>query len=189
MKVAFRPERKSGRFWATAKAQHPQLHDMTLLSCEPAFAHGNFQTARAGCGRQCLRHSYHSEGRGRYSVRVPERYDPDAPGAYTRKPGTHLPTASQRRRRLEKHPSVSDTVESSIWLRKTATQSVLAVTLHTMRHTFASWLAQSGKGDAHGTCKSSCVAEHHHDHAVCSSVLWSEASSRLSGICWPESPS
>ena len=72
------------------------------------------------------------------------RICPDAPGVYAQACGTHLPTASQEDG-VEKPPACFQTAVRKLNLAPEDGDSLYAVTLHTMRHTFASWLAQSGK--------------------------------------------
>ena len=60
--------------------------------------------------------------------------------AYTRKPAEPIFQQPRKKTAFEKTPAVR-----KLNLAPEDGDSLYAVTLHTMRHTFASWLAQSGK--------------------------------------------
>ena len=89
--------------------------------------------------------------------------------AYTRKPAEPIFQQPRKKTAFEKTPACFQTAVRKLNLAPEDGDSLYAVTLHTMRHTFASWLAQSGKVTLMELQKL-MRQEHHHDHAVCPSV-------------------
>ncbi len=69
----------------------------------------------------------------------------DAPGVQTQTCGTHLPTAPQENSVHQDARLLPDCRQKKLNLAPKDGDGLYAVTLHTMRHTFTSWLAQPGK--------------------------------------------
>lgn len=125
--------------------RHPQLHDMALLSLRTGLRPTEIFKLRGqdvdgnACGLYIIQ-----KGGKRVFVRVPEDMIRMLQ-AYTRKPAE--PTFQQPRKKtaFEKTPACFQTAVRKLNLAPEDGDSLYAVTLHTMRHTFASWFAQSGK--------------------------------------------
>lgn len=65
--------------------------------------------------------------------------------AYKRKPAEPIFQQPRKKTAFTKTPACFQTAVRKLNLAPKDGDSLYAVTLHTMRHTFASWLAQSGK--------------------------------------------
>lgn len=125
--------------------RHPQLHDMALLPLRTGLRpteifklRGQDVDANAG-GLYIIQ-----KGGKRVFVRVPEDMI-QMLQAYKRKPAEPIFQQPRKKVAFEKTPACFQTAVKKLNLAPKYGDSLYAVTLHTMRHTFASWLAQSGK--------------------------------------------
>jgi integrase len=130
---------------ADLEATNPQLHDMTLLSlrtglrCTEIFKlKGQDVDANAG-----VLHIV-AKGGHRAPVRVPEDLIAMLQ-SYNREPGEPIFQAPQTGKAFTKTPAAFAFAAKRLGLAPEDGNSLYAVTFHTLRHTFASWLAQSGK--------------------------------------------
>ena len=130
---------------ADLEATNPQLHDMALLSlrtglrCTEIFKlTGADVDANAGV--------LHVIAKGGH--RAPFRVPADIITmlqAYERAPGKPIFQAPQTGKALTKTPTAFSFAVKRLGLAPEDGNTLYAVTFHTLRHTFASWLAQSGK--------------------------------------------
>jgi integrase len=130
---------------ADLEATNPQLRDMSLLSlrtglrCTEIFKlKGADVDANAG-----VLHVIAKGGR-RTPVRVPADMIAML-RAYDRKPGEPIFQAPRSGKALTKTPAAFAFAVKRQGLAPEDGDTLYAVTFHTFRHTFASWLAQSGK--------------------------------------------
>ncbi|MDR2818931.1 MAG: site-specific integrase [Desulfovibrio sp.] len=130
---------------ADLEAVNPQLRDMSLLSlrtglrCTEIFKlKGADVDANAG-----VLHVI-AKGGHRKPVRVPEDMIAMLQ-AYDRKPGEPIFQAPITGKALTKTPAAFGFAVKRLGLAPEDGNTLYAVTFHTLRHTFASWLAQSGK--------------------------------------------
>ena len=125
--------------------RHPQLHDMALLSLRTGLRPTEIFKLRGqdvdanACGLYIIQ-----KGGKRVFVRVPEDLI-QMLQAYKRKPAEPIFQQPRKKVAFEKTPACFQTAVRKLNLAPENGDSLYAVTLHTMRHTFASWLAQSGK--------------------------------------------
>ncbi|WP_298069345.1 site-specific integrase [uncultured Mailhella sp.] len=125
--------------------RHPQLHDMALLSLRTGLRPTEIFKLRGqdvdgnACGLYIIQ-----KGGKRVFVRVPEDMI-QMLQAYKRKPAEPIFQQPRKRTAFDKTPACFQTAVRKLNLAPKDGDSLYAVTLHTMRHTFASWLAQSGK--------------------------------------------
>ncbi len=125
--------------------RHPQLHDMALLSLRTGLRPTEIFKLRGqdvdanACGLYIIQ-----KGGKRVFVRVPE-YLIQMLQAYKRKPAEPIFQQPRKRTAFDKTPACFQTAVRKLNLAPEDGDSLYAVTLHTMRHTFASWLAQSGR--------------------------------------------
>ena len=125
--------------------RHPQLHDMALLSLKTGLRPTEIFKLRGqdvdanACGLYIIQ-----KGGKRVFVRVPEDMI-QMLQAYRRKPAEPIFQQPRKKVAFEKTPACFQTAVRKLGLASKDGDSLYAVTLHTMRHTFASWLAQSGK--------------------------------------------
>ena len=125
--------------------RHPQLHDMALLSLRTGLRPTEIFKLRGqdvdanGCGLYIIQ-----KGGKRVFVRVPEDMI-QMLQAYRRKPAEPIFQQPRKRTAFDKTPACFQTAVRKLGLASKDGDSLYAITLHTMRHTFASWLAQSGK--------------------------------------------
>ncbi len=125
--------------------RHPQLHDMALLSLRTGLRpteifklRGQDVDANAS-GLYIIQ-----KGGKRVFVRVPEDMIRMLQ-TYRRKPAEPIFQQPRKKTAFDKTPACFQTAVRKLNLAPENGDSLYAVTLHTMRHTFASWLAQSGK--------------------------------------------
>ncbi len=125
--------------------RHPQLHDMVLLSLRTGLRptemfklKGQDVDANA-CGLYILQ-----KGGKRVFVRVPEDMIRMLQ-AYNRKSAEPIFQQPRKKAAFKKTPACFQTAVRKLNLTPEDGDSLYAITLHTMRHTFASWLAQSGQ--------------------------------------------
>ena len=125
--------------------RHPQLHDMALLSLRTGLRPTEIFKLRGqdvdanACGLHIIQ-----KGGKRVFVRVPEDMIRMLQ-AYRRKPAEPIFQQPRKKTAFTKTPACFQTAVRKLGLAPEDGDSLYAVTLHTMRHTFASWLAQSGK--------------------------------------------
>ena len=125
--------------------RHPQLHDMALLSLRTGLRPTEIFKLRGqdvdanACGLYIIQ-----KGGKRVFVRVPEDMIRMLQ-AYRRKPAEPIFQQPRKKTAFTKTPACFQTAVRKLGLAPEDGDSLYAVTLHTMRHTFASWLAQSGK--------------------------------------------
>lgn len=125
--------------------RHPQLHDMALLSLRTGLRPTEIFKLRGqdvddnACGLYIIQ-----KGGKRVFVRVPEDMI-QMLQAYRRKPAEPIFQQPRKKVAFEKTPACFQTAVRKLNLAPEDGDSLYAVTLHTMRHTFASWLAQSGR--------------------------------------------
>lgn len=125
--------------------RHPQLHDMALLSLRTGLRPTEIFKLRGqdvdanACGLHIIQ-----KGGKRVFVRVPEDMITML-SAYHRKPAEPIFQQPRKKTAFEKTPACFQTAVRKLGLAPEDGDRLYAVTLHTMRHTFASWLAQSGK--------------------------------------------
>ena len=125
--------------------RHPQLHDMALLSLRTGLRPTEVFKLRGqdvdgnACGLYIIQ-----KGGKRVFVRVPEDMIRMLQ-AYKRKPAEPIFQQPRKKTAFEKTPACFQTAVRKLNLAPEDGDSLYTVTLHTMRHTFASWLAQSGK--------------------------------------------
>jgi integrase len=130
---------------ADLQTRNPQLHDMALLSLKTGLRateifklKGQDVDANAG-----VLHIIAKGGR-RMPVRIPQDMIAMLQ-AYKRKPAEPIFRTPQTRVAFEKTPACFVNAVRELGLAPENGDSLYAVTFHTLRHTFASWLAQSGK--------------------------------------------
>lgn len=125
--------------------RHPQLHDMALLSLRTGLRPTEIFKLRGqdvdanACGLYIIQ-----KGGKRVFVRVPEDMI-EMLLAYKRKPAEPIFQQPRKKAAFTKTPACFKTAVRKLGLEPENCDSLYMVTLHTMRHTFASWLAQSGK--------------------------------------------
>lgn len=125
--------------------RHPQLHDMVLLSLRTGLRPTEIFKLR-GQDVDANASGLHiiQKGGKRVFVRVPEDMI-QMLQAYRRKPAEPIFQQTRKKTAFERTPVCFKTAVRKLGLAPEDGDSLYAVTLHTMRHTFASWLAQSGK--------------------------------------------
>ena len=125
--------------------RHPQLHDMALLSLRTGLRPTEIFKLRGqdvdanACGLYIIQ-----KGGKRVFVRVPEDMIRMLQ-AYKRKPAEPIFQQPRKKAAFTKTPACFQTAVRKLNLAPKDGDSLYAVTLHTMRHTFTSWLAQPGK--------------------------------------------
>lgn len=125
--------------------RHPQLHDMALLSLKTGLRPTEiFKLRGQDVDANALGLHIIQKGGKRVFVRVPEDII-DMLQSYHRKPAEPIFQRPLKKTAFTKTPSCFQTAVQKLGLAPEDGDSLYAVTLHTMRHTFASWLAQSGK--------------------------------------------
>jgi integrase len=130
---------------ADLRLRNPQLHDMALLSLKTGLRateifklKGQDVDANAG-----ILHII-AKGGSRMPVRIPQDMIALLK-TYKRKPQDPIFSTPQTRAAFEKIPACFGNAVRKLKLAPENGDSLYAVTFHTLRHTFASWLAQSGK--------------------------------------------
>jgi len=125
--------------------RHPQLHDMVLLSLRTGLRPTEIFRLRGQDIDANANVLYIlAKGGKRIPVRVPAAMI-EMLQAYGRKPAEPIFRQPRTGAAYTKTPSGFKTAVKKLNLAPEDGDSLYAVTLHTMRHTFASWLAQSGK--------------------------------------------
>jgi integrase len=127
------------------KLRNPQLHDMALLSLKTGLR----PTEIFKLKEQDIDANAHvlyilAKGGKRVPVRVPADMTALLK-AYKRKPVEYIFKTPRKGTPFTKTPACFANAVKKLKLASEDGDSLYAVTLHTMRHTFASWLAQSGK--------------------------------------------
>lgn len=127
------------------RIRHPQLHDMVLLSLRTGLRPTEIFKLRGqdvdpnAKGIHILQ-----KGGDRVFVRIPDDMV-DMLLGYNRRPQEPIFQHPANKTAFKKTPSCFRTAIRKLNLAHENGDSLYAVTLHTMRHTFASWLAQSGQ--------------------------------------------
>lgn len=127
------------------QTRHSQLHDMVLLSLKTGLRPTEIFKLR-GQDIDAVANVLHILSKG--GKRVPVRVPVDMIAmllAYGRKPLEPVFQQPRKKTAFAKTPACFQTAVKKLNLAPKDGDSLYAVTLHTMRHTFASWLAQSGK--------------------------------------------
>ena len=130
---------------ADLEFRHHQLHDMGLLSLKTGLRATEIFKLRGqdvddnACGLHIIQ-----KGGKRVFVRVPADMIAMLK-AYGRKPREPIFQAPQKKTAFTKTPACFRTAVQKLGLAPDDGDTLYAVTFHTFRHTFASWLAQSGK--------------------------------------------
>lgn len=125
--------------------RHPQLHDMVLLALRTGLRPTEIFKLR-GQDVDAVGKGVHiiQKGGDRVFVRIPEDML-QMLIAYNRKPSEPVFQRTNTKTEFKKTPECFRTAVRKLHLEPEDGNSLYTVTLHTMRHTFASWLAQSGK--------------------------------------------
>lgn len=126
-------------------ARHPQLHDMALLSLRTGLRPTEIFKLR-GQDIDAVGKGVHiiQKGGDRVFVRIPEDMI-EMLLAYKRKPTEPIFQRPHTGTEFKQTPACFRSAIKKLHLEPEDGNSLYTVTLHTMRHTFASWLAQSGK--------------------------------------------
>lgn len=127
------------------KIRHPQLHDMVLLSLKTGLRPTEMFKLR-GEDLDANANILYVVAKG--AKRVPVTVQPDIIKmllAYGRKPHEPIFQSEVTKQAFARTPGCFRTAINKLKLFPEDGNPLYAVTLHTMRHTFASWLAQSGK--------------------------------------------
>lgn len=124
--------------------RHPQLHDMVLLSLKTGLRPTEIFRLRGQDidANACLLHII-AKGGKRMPVRVPESIIKMLQ-AYKRSPSEPVFQRANHKN-FSRTPPCFRAAIKRLGLEPKDGDSLYTITLHTMRHTFASWLAQSGK--------------------------------------------
>lgn len=125
--------------------RHPQLHDMVLLSLRTGLRPTEIFKLR-GQDVDAVGKGLHiiQKGGDRVFVRIPEDML-QMLLAYNRKPAEPIFQRPHNKTEFKQTPACFRSAIKKLNLEPEDGNSLYTVTLHTMRHTFASWLAQSGK--------------------------------------------
>ena len=119
--------------------RHLQLYDMALLSLRIGLRPTEIFKLR---GQDVV---YPSERRQAGFRPSAGGHGQDAPDVQTQTCGTHLPATPQENSIHQDARLLPDCRQKKLNLAPKDGDGLYAVTLHTMRHTFTSWLAQPGK--------------------------------------------
>jgi integrase len=127
------------------KSHHPQLHDMALLSLRTGLRATEIFKLK---GQDVDSHAdvlyVIAKGGSRTAVRIPADIAAML-RAYQRTPGEPLFKTAVTGAAFKKTPPSFGWAIKRLGFASEDGDSLYAVTFHTLRHTFASWLAQSGK--------------------------------------------
>jgi integrase len=130
---------------ADLEARNPQLHDMALLSLRTGLRVTEiFKLRGQDVDAQASILYIIEKGGKRTAVRVPDDIAAMLRG-YERAPGEPIFQSTETGKALIKTPAAFRFSVKRLKLNPANGDSLYAVTFHTFRHTFASWLAQSGK--------------------------------------------
>lgn len=130
---------------ADLKIRHSQLHDMALLSLHTGLRPTEIFRLKGqdidsnACGLYVLQ-----KGKKRAFVRVPQEMI-EMLLTYRRRPAEPIFQTPIKKTAFTKTPPCFKVAVRKLGLEPENCDTLYAVTLHTCRHTFASWLAQSGK--------------------------------------------
>lgn len=125
--------------------RHPQLHDMVLLSLRTGLRPTEIFRLKGEDVDGAANVLYVlAKGARRVPVKVPAEIC-QMLLAYGRKPHETIFQSEATGKAFIRTPGCFQTAVRKLGLAPEDGNSLYAITLHTMRHTFASWLAQSGK--------------------------------------------
>ena len=125
--------------------RHPQLHDMVLLSLRTGLRPTEmFRLKREDVDASANVLNVLGKGKIRQPIRVPQTVI-DMLLAYNRSPAEYIFQTPVTKKPYKTTPECFQTAIRALKLAPADGNPLYQITLHTMRHTFASWLAQSGK--------------------------------------------
>lgn len=125
--------------------RHPQLHDMVLLSLRTGLRPTEMFRLKGEDVDATANVIYiMAKGQKRVPVRVPKNII-QMLLSYNRRAGEFIFQRPENRGAFTRTPDSFGRAVKKLGLAPIDGNPLYAVTLHTMRHTFASWLAQSGK--------------------------------------------
>lgn len=144
-RLRFLSKEEARALLADLQTRHPQLHDMALLALRTGLRPTEIFKLR-GQDVDVSAKGVHiiQKGGDRVFVRIPDDLI-KLLLAYNRKPDEPIFQQPRSGAAFAKTPACFRTAVQKLKLAPEAGNSLYAITLHTMRHTFASWLAQSGK--------------------------------------------
>jgi integrase len=130
---------------ADLESRHPQLHDMVLLSLRTGLrATEIFKLKRQDVDAQADVLYIIAKGGKRTPVNIPSDMA-DMLRSYDRTPSEPIFKTPVTGKTFRQTPPCFNKAVQNLKLGPADGDSLYAVTFHTCRHTFASWLAQSGK--------------------------------------------
>lgn len=130
---------------ADLEARHPQLHDMVLLSLKTGLRPTEmFRLKGQDIDANARVLHIIAKGGKRTPVRVPQDMI-EMLLAYRRKPQEPIFQQPRKKVAFTKTPACLRTAIRDLKMEPQDGDPLYTITLHTMRHTFASWLAQSGE--------------------------------------------
>jgi integrase len=144
-RLRFLTSDEAKKLLAELKQRNPQLHDMALLSLRTGLrATEIFKLKGQDVNVQANVLYIIAKGGSRTPVRIPADIAAMLK-EYCGKPGEPLFKTPVTGEALTATPPVFKRVVNRLGLAPKDGDSLYAITFHTFRHTFASWLAQSGK--------------------------------------------